>query len=480
MIPILYDSTETSYTTNGLGRLRDCTECKVVEERNGVFECDFTVPVDGANFDHIKIGRTIGVRHDDSNDIQPFDIVSYSKPINGVVTFHAVHISYRQSGMVAQGTGITSLSAALNMLKTTAQPDNPFMYTADFESNAYMASADGTPRSVRQFLGGIEGSILDTYGGEYEFDKYSVILHKSRGVDRDFSIKYGVNMLDFKDDTDALGAYSSCIPFWKGENTIVVGSRVDSGLPTASGRNDCVPLDLSEKFEGRPTTTQLQDKALSVMQGRQPNLPKSTINVDFVRLQDMGVDWLGNLYQCKLCDTINVEFPKYNIAGRFKIVKTVFNVLENRFEKMELGTLSTTLSQALGIQSQTGALTVGGHSSQIGILLVGSETISVPSTTGAPIRRGNGFSLDAGTWGIIMSVTFPANNTGFRRVAIGASDGMFAAGRNSAAATGGYETPVLSTTIVAPTSTTTYYAYIHHNAGTTLSVVVNWRAVRIA
>lgn len=480
MIPILYDSAETSFTTNGLGRLRDCTECKVVEERNGVFECDFTVPVDGANFDHIQIGRTIGVRHDDSDDIQPFDIVSYSKPINGVVTFHAVHISYRQSGIVAQGTGITSLSAALNMLKTTAQPDNPFVYTADYESNAYMASADGTPRSVRQFLGGIEGSILDTYGGEYEFDKYSVILHKSRGVDRDFSIKYGVNMLDFKDDTDALGAYSSCIPFWKGENTIVVGSRVDSGLQTASGRNECVPLDLSEKFEGRPTTTQLQDKALSVMQSRQPNLPKSTINVDFVRLQDMGVDWLGNLYQCKLCDTINVEFPKYNMAGRFKIVKTVFNVLENRFEKMELGTLSTTLSQALGIQSQTGALTVGGHSSPIGRLLTGSETISVPSTTGTLIRRGNGFSLDAGTWVIIMSVTFPANSTGYRRVGIGTSDGAFVASRNTASAAGGYETPVLSVTSVARTSTTTYYAYIHHNAGTTLSVAVNWRAVRIA
>lgn len=133
-----------------------------------------------------------------------------------------------------------------------------------------------------------------------------------------------------------------------------------------------------------------------------------------------------------------------------------------------------------GNASIAGALTIENHSSPIGRILTGSETISVPSTTGTLTKRGNGFSLDAGTWVIIMSVTFPANNTGFRRVAIGASDGMFAAGRNSAAATGGYETPVLSTTIVAPTSTTTYYAYIHHNAGTTLSVVVNWRAVRIA
>ena len=128
-----------------------------------------------------------------------------------------------------------------------------------------------------------------------------------------------------------------------------------------------------------------------------------------------------------------------------------------------------------------GDLTIGGHSTPIGKLLTSQEFISVPSTTGGLIRRGTGFSLDAGTWVITMSVTFPSNSTGYRRVGIGASDDVFAASRNSAAATGGYETPVLSTTIVAPTSTTTYYAFIHHNAGSTLSnVAVNWRAVRIA
>ncbi len=377
MIPILYDSTETSFATNGLCRLRDCLSCEVTEERNGIYECDFSYPVGGANFDLIQLGRSIGVRHDDSDDIQPFDIVSYSKPINGIVTFHATHISYRQTGIVATGTGITSLSAALNMVKTAAQPENPFVYSASFNSNAYMASADGTPRSVRQFLGGVEGSILDTYGGEYEFDKYTVILHKSRGVDRDFSIKYGVNMLDYKDDTDALGTYSSCVPFWKGDNTVVVGARVDSGLPTISGRNECAALDLSDKFEGKPTATQLQNMALTVMQSRQPNMPKSTITVDFVRLQDMGVDWLGNLYKCKLCDTLSVEFPRYGMKGRFKIVRTEFDVLQGSFKKMELGALSTTLSEALGISIGLGVSSGGGGSVEQAVTFAGTRSNAI-------------------------------------------------------------------------------------------------------
>ena len=167
MIPILYEKDETAFVTNGLGRLRDCISCVVTEERNGIYECDFEYPMDAEDFSQIKIGRIIGVTHDESDDIQPFDIVSYSRPINGIVTFHAVHISYRQSYMTVTGSGINSLADAFTLLGT-AQPNNPFTYQTDKTSTGYVAAADGTPRSVRQMLGGVEGSILDAYGGEYE------------------------------------------------------------------------------------------------------------------------------------------------------------------------------------------------------------------------------------------------------------------------------------------------------------------------
>ena len=43
MIPILYESYETEFTTNGIGRLRDVISFVVHEERNGVYEADFEV-----------------------------------------------------------------------------------------------------------------------------------------------------------------------------------------------------------------------------------------------------------------------------------------------------------------------------------------------------------------------------------------------------------------------------------------------------
>lgn len=354
MIPILYEKTETEFTSNGLGRLRDVTSCVVTEERNGVYECDFDYPVDGAHFGDIQLGRIIGVEHDETNDVQPFDIVSYSRPIDGVVSFHAVHISYRQSKMTASGTNINSLSDAFSML-SGASPDNPFTYWTDKTSTGFMASADGTPYSVRQFLGGVEGSILDAYGGEYEWDKFTVKLWDSRGTDRTLTIRYGVNMLDYTDETDDSESCNAIVPYWKGtdqagNNLVVKGSMVESGMASTSGRTECVPVDFTDKFESKPTIAQLEALAQSYMSSKQTYLPSKSIKVDFVRLTDSPeYARFAKLQECKLCDTVRVEFPRYGMSGRFKIVKTEYDVLLERFTSLELGTLSTTLAEALGV-----------------------------------------------------------------------------------------------------------------------------------
>ena len=351
MIPILYEKDETAFASNGLGRLRDCISCKCVEERNSIFEVDFEYPITGANYDLIKVGRIIGVTHDDRGDIEPFDIVSFSRPIDGVVTFHCTHISYRQSYLTVNGSNINSLADAFTML-ANAEPSNPFTYQTDKDSTGYLASADGVPKTVRSILGGVEGSILDAYGGEYEWDKWAVILHQSRGQQRDFSIRYGVNMLDYNEDFDSAGTYSSCIPYWTDGATTIVGDRQESGSATITGRGECVPLDVSDKFESKPTKAQVEAMGLSVMNSRQPFLPTQNIHVEFVRLQDMGeFAEYQNLLTCRLCDTIKVVFPYYDTYGYFKIVKTTWDVLMDRFESMELGDLSVTLSEALGISN---------------------------------------------------------------------------------------------------------------------------------
>lgn len=424
MIPIIYESTEEAFISNGLGRLRDCMTFEVSEERNGIFEADFTYPVGGANFDLIQPGRIVLATHDDTGDTQPFDIVSYSKPIDGIVTFHAVHVSYRQRGMTVSGKNINSLADAFTLL-ASAQPSNPFTYTASFTSSAFMAAADGVPKTVKSMLGGVEGSILDTYGGEFTWDRFNVRLDRARGQVRDFTIRYGLNLLDYLEDMDYQEAYTSVIPYWTGTDnngaTIVVkASRVDSGLPSYNGRDECVPLDLTDKFENKPTAAQLRTEAATYLAGHQPNIGQQTITVDFVRLQDLGeYDQFSSLLTCRLCDSISVVFPEYGMSGAFKIVKTVYNVLEERYIEMQLGSLSTTLSEALGLSGGGTFTETSGYPTPFTPTRATYSGTATNFTSGNTLKTlGVSETLSAGFWVIIAEARFASNSAGYRSIQI--------------------------------------------------------------
>ena len=490
MIPILYESTETAFETNGIGRLRDCIECRVVEERNSIYECDFSYPVGGAHYDEIKAGRIIGVTHDESGDVQPFDIVGYSRPIDGIVTFHAVHISYRLTGVLIWSKNVGTLSTAIDKLNLL----DDFEFSTDFVSTAWCPCFDGIPRSARQLMGGVDGSIIDTYGGEWEFNKWEVILHKARGHKRDFAIRYGINLSDYKEDTDFSQTYNAVKPFWTdGNGVIVLGDGYKSDDNTFTGRRIMIPLDLSDKFETKPTVDQLNSYALNYVNTVQTTIPNQTIAVDFIRLQD-STEYasLAPLLSCGLCDTINVVFPMYGMEGRFKIVKTVWDVLADRYAEMELGTLSTSLSEALGVpQPKTdqvitdmtiyGGITVGGHSSQIGTIITGTRESTAGTSTTSYTTAAH-VDLTAGTWHIYAFNSFNGGTAGTRRVLITSNSSATTdagVGSSTGYAPADIQIVVRSEMNVTISSNTTYYLRIR--SGTSVSSPYgNISAVRIA
>lgn len=356
MIPILYDKDETSFTSNGLGRLRDCISCVVTEERNGIYECDFEYPITGAHYNEIQVGRIIGVTHDESGDIQPFDIVSYTKPIDGVVTFHCTHVSYRLSYVTAVTYNINSLAEAFGIFEAIMPEGYPFSFWTDKTSVGYLGCSTDIPSSIKSKLGGMQGSILDSYGGEYEWDVWTVKLWSTRGQVRDFTIRYGVNMLDYNEEFSIEGTFSRCFPYWTDGAFVYTIGTVESNGSTVTGRRECVPLDLSDKFESVPTEADLRQAALAYMDGNNTFNPVQNIHVEFARLQDMGeFENYQNLLECNLCDTITVVFPDYNGSAQYKIVKTTWDVLLDRYESMELGDLSVTLAEALGVSSEAEA-----------------------------------------------------------------------------------------------------------------------------
>lgn len=344
MIPILFESTETSFTSNGLGRLTDCTRCLVTEERNGIYEVEFDLPISSPMYPEVNEGRIIGCTHDDGGDIQPFDIYHRTAPINGIVTFYAHHISYRQNGIVVKPFTASGVGNAITGLATNSVGTNPFTYTTDkTTAGDYEVT---TPSSLKALLGGAENSLLDVFGGgEYKFDKFTVSLLAARGTATDVEIRYGKNLSDITHDIDYIDAYNGIVPFWYGDDgngtmTLVTLSEwaiYSSGTPY-DGRNTTYPLDLTNEFESMPTENELRTMATSVLSSSDAYLAKENITVSFVQMwQTEEYKSIAPLQAVKLCDTVSVYYEELGVDITSKVIRVVYNTLLDRYDEIELG-----------------------------------------------------------------------------------------------------------------------------------------------
>lgn len=355
MIPILYDKTETAFTSNGLGRLPDCTKCTVTEERNGIYECQFVYPVTGARYEDITEGRYIAVTHDDQGDVQPFEIYSRTAPLNGLVTFYAHHISYALRHIMLKPFTAHSAVQAMAGMKTNVWQNNPFTFWTDKETTGSFSVT--YPRSIKEMLMGTEGSVLDAFGGgEYEWDGLTVKLYAQRGIDTGVEIRYGKNLTNLNHTVDTSGCYTSVAPFWRSPDDEIV--YLDEGFVTsASATGDIKPvtLDLSEKWDSAPTQEQLRVEALRRLNNNQPWLPKENIKVNFVALwQTEEYANVAPLQRVSLCDTVSVIYPELGVdVVQQKVIKVVYNVLLDRYDSLELGTVKGSLSSVMRADLQT-------------------------------------------------------------------------------------------------------------------------------
>lgn len=378
MIPVLFDRYATDFTTNGIGRLYDCISCIVTEERNGPYELEFEYPITGAYYSYIEHGSIVYATHDDTEDPQPFRVYAHTKPINGIVTFYASHISYKLNCIVLEPFSASSCPAALLGFEGHAINENPFTFWTDKSTAAEFSIA--VPTAARNALGGMEGSILDVYGGEYEWDKFTVKLHARRGTDTDVEIRFGKNLIDLTEESDSSGIFDGVVPYWYGEDDEGVpvlvtlpeqivtyagaGETVDylanqdiqiiqngTGVDIlVDGENiNVVPLDLSDQFEEAPEAADLRSAAESYLNSANSLVPLDNLKVDFVQLwQTEEYAEYAPLQRVSLCDTVSIYFPELGVARvRQKVVKTTYNVLLDRFDEIELGELQSSLGDVI-------------------------------------------------------------------------------------------------------------------------------------
>lgn len=352
MKPILYESSEKQFTTNGIGTLADAISCTVIEERNGSYELEMEYPLGGINYDEIRNNRIILAMPSDGQKAQPFRVFKITRPIGGVVKIYAVHLSYDLSGIPVAPFTANDCPSALNGLKSNSMIANPFEVWTDISGSGKYKQ--NSPASFRSRLAGTDGSILDSFGkgAELEFDRLTVKVHQNRGRDNDVTIRYGKNLTDLKQQESIENVRTGVIAYWyKEENNtqdVIVGEIQYLENHADYPKENIHVLDCSADFEKKPDKQQLNTRAKQYIKANNIGVPKVSIDVSFIQLwQTEEYKNIVSLERVSLCDTVHVVFDKLGVNAVAKVIKTEFDVLNERYIKITLGEARSSFGEAI-------------------------------------------------------------------------------------------------------------------------------------
>ena len=366
MRPILFNKNEQSFDTYGLGEL-NVTKGTVTRERNGNYTLYSEIPANDpmvATLEkEMKLKADAGLRTKN----QTFEISRIVKDSSNIVKIHGQHISHKLEYMaVANGRPFSGpASAALSIWRNTTIGDLRFDVWSDIQTTGKGVFDISKMESARQALGGVEGSILDIYGGEYEFDNMTVRLHKQLGRTAPTVLEYGRNILSAESDETIESSYTSVLPFAtytpdkpEGDTsdsqpdpvTVTLPENyVDSKYKALYAHRRIKVVDFSSEFKSDskskdiPTPDKLRKIANDYMERNEIGKPKINIKIEYADLAKT-LDYADNgwIEELELCDIVPIYYPQIGLTDETAKVTTVtYDFVNERNESVEFGDIGT-------------------------------------------------------------------------------------------------------------------------------------------
>ena len=363
MIPFLYTQ---DYHGSGdeyrIGALPSWIDCQITEELNGEFTLEGTLPAGALNVDELDIDRIIvanvsperpgiieiGEYASSYNVMQPFRIRKLSKPAENVVQVTAHHVSYQLTENIirpfstayssVQTVFNTYLNASGTLTGYVAPSIGGFNFLSDVTSLDPIQITHDQPKSVRAFLGG-DGGVQPLFGGEFDFDGWTVMLRDHRGTDRDVKIAYAQNLERLEYEMNADGLVTGYLGWWDGTGGYKqYVAYCDNYASFAYARVE--PVDFSSEFDSRPSDADLQAATEAYRDAQNRNQLPTSITVTAVP------DVLQNVF---LGDSLTVLHPEYKLQQAAKVVKTVFDPIYERYNSVTIGTIQKGITDTIAM-----------------------------------------------------------------------------------------------------------------------------------
>ena len=352
MSMILFPSGATTFETQGLGSIIDAISCNVHEVLNGD-ELEMQYPITGLQYNNLQNRRIIYSKHDPYSDPQPFRIYRITRPMNGIISIYARHVSYDLAGIPVGVFDANNAQSAMQGLKNNSLVANPFLFETTMPTVANFSCQ--YPQPCRNLLGGQEGSILDVYGGEYEWDEWTVHLQSRRGLDNGVRITYGKNLIDIEQDENIANMKTGIVPYWiNSENgEVIYSSPQIIQAPGEFNFSSVVPVDFGDKFESQPTPEQLADAGQQYVTNNKIGVPTVSIDLSFAQLEQYSLyESTEALERVRIGDTIHVFFAQLGINVSSRIVETNYDPILNRYNSVSVGSVRANIAGTIADQQQ--------------------------------------------------------------------------------------------------------------------------------
>ena len=366
MRPILFNKNEQSFDTYGLGEL-NVTKGTVTRERNGNYTLYAEIPVSDPMVASIekemKLKADAGLRTKN----QTFEISRIVKDSSNIVKIYGQHISHKLEymGLVNGRPFSGSAFTALAIWHNATIGDLRFDVWSDIQTTGKGVFDISKMENARQALGGVEGSILDIYGGEYEFDNMTVRLHKQLGRTAPTVLEYGRNILSAELDETIESAYTSVLPFAtytpdkpEGDTsdsqpdpvTVTLPENyVDSKYKALYAHRRIKVVDFSSEFKSDskskdiPTPNKLRKIANDYMERNEIGKPKINIKIEYADLaRTLDYADRGWIEEVELCDIVPVYYPQIGLTDEtLKITTITYDFVNERNESVEFGDIGT-------------------------------------------------------------------------------------------------------------------------------------------
>ncbi|WP_429969107.1 phage tail spike protein [Enterococcus sp. AZ136] len=352
-VPILYNESNNDYSTLGLGLLNEASSVLAVRHRNQFPYLTFNYPINGQLFSQLKEGKkvVVDVGPGTRSKRQRFEITKITKPQHGIISIKCDHISLlTEKTALKKGQKHSAISAqeALNQWRALLVPQRDFTVFTDLTTVTAMDFSEvGHFESAAEALGGKEGSILQKYNGEYIFDNNEIRLMREGGKETGVVIAYGKNLVDLVQEKTIESTYTSIRPYARaneeGASELVLPEVIlDSSHVDKFPERRVQTVDLSSR--NPQTVAELRQFGQYYISSNQVGLPRVNLKVKFADLYSAtGEEQHRLLEQLELYDTVTVAFNKLGVNVNAKINQTVWNVLLDKYESIEIGDPRATL-----------------------------------------------------------------------------------------------------------------------------------------